>query len=318
MPNLDSLKDAIREALPNLDVVLAWGKGIDALSSAPLFIKTEDDLDRMVLDATCVHNLARYLTELKGKKVGIVVKGCDSRSVIELLQENLINRDDVTIFGFHCTGVVQPSAVKRLIGHRTIQSLEMGKDETIVKTGGDTHVLRTEQVKAEKCNTCAYPDALIADTFIGEKVQPAETAKTPGKTLAMLEDMDYEARFKFWEDQMSRCIRCYACRNACPLCVCRDQCAAQSRDPHWLSSDNTPREKLMFQVMHAFHTAGRCTECGECERACPMDIPILTLRQKMNIEINRIFDYEAGTDPEATPPLLAFKEEESNIKERSW
>jgi L-lactate utilization protein LutB len=117
---------------------------------------------------------------------------------------------------------------------------------------------------------------------------------------------------------MDRCIRCYACRNACPMCVCRDHCIADTRDPHWLSQETDVQQKWMFQLIHAMHLAGRCTECGECERACPMNIPILSLRQKLNREIKELFDYEAGVDPEGVPPLLTFKVEEANINERGW
>lgn len=318
MSKLDTLKDAIREALPRLDVMLAWGTGPDALHAAPLFIRTEADLDRMVLGPTCVHNLARYLTDLRGQKVGIVAKGCDSRTIVELIQENLIDRDEITVFGLSCSGVVSPAEVLRLAGCGHADAISMDGDNVTVTCGAETHVLRREQVLAEKCRSCAYPDALLADKFIGERSGAVDAPLTPGRTLAMLEDMDEPARFAFWEEQMSRCIRCYACRNACPLCVCRDQCAAQTRDPHWVTQEDHPREKLMFQIMHTLHTAGRCTECGECERACPMDIPILALRQKMNREINRLFDYAAGTDTTATPPLLDFREEEPTIKERSW
>jgi ferredoxin len=130
--------------------------------------------------------------------------------------------------------------------------------------------------------------------------------------------MNMEERLHFWEDQMSRCIRCYACRSACPLCVCQDHCAAQSREPHWVDQTDHPREKLMFQAIHALHTAGRCTECGECERACPMGLPIMTMKQALNRSIQDLFDYRAGCDPDQAPPLFEFREEEKNIKERDW
>jgi Na+-translocating ferredoxin:NAD+ oxidoreductase RnfC subunit len=72
----------------------------------------------------------------------------------------------------------------------------------------------------------------------------------------------------------------------------------------------------MWQIMHAMHLAGRCTDCGECERACPMTIPIQRIRRKLNQEIKELFAYEAGIDPEATPPLYTFQVEEPTIKEK--
>jgi len=74
-------------------------------------------------------------------------------------------------------------------------------------------------------------------------------------------------------------------------------------------------EKLIFQVVHALHTTGRCTECG---RACPMGIPVLKLKRHRNQIIHDLFEYRAGTDSEAVPPLLSFQAEEKNINERGW
>jgi Na+-translocating ferredoxin:NAD+ oxidoreductase RnfC subunit len=72
----------------------------------------------------------------------------------------------------------------------------------------------------------------------------------------------------------------------------------------------------MFQAIHALHTAGRCTECGECERACPMGIPVLAMKQALNRRIKHLFDYQAGMDAESTPPLFMFRQQEEHIKER--
>jgi Fe-S oxidoreductase len=77
-----------------------------------------------------------------------------------------------------------------------------------------------------------------------------------------------------------------------------------------MSQETGVRQKWMYQLIHAMHLAGRCTECGECERACPMEIPILSLRRKMNQEIASLFGYQAGLDPEGVAPLMTFKPEE--------
>lgn len=320
MPQLESLKDAIAKALPELDVVIAWGRGLDALGATPLFITKPEDLDDMILGPSCVHNLATYLPGLRDRKVGIVVKGCDSRSVIELLQEGLADRDNLTVFGFACSGVVNVPRLRGAADRHPVQSMEHGSGQVRLQTDTGPVALPEAEALAAKCLTCTEPEALICDHFAGPHgtAERAAASGNPQGTLERLEAMDFESRFRFWEQEMSRCLRCYACRSACPLCVCQDHCAAQSRNPHWVTQEDTPREKLMFQAIHALHLAGRCTECGECERACPMDIPVLALKQALNREIHRLFDYRAGTDPQATPPLFHFKETEENIKERDW
>ena len=317
MPNLEELKSKIKEKLPDLDMVMGWEKGFDPLRTTPLFMRTEEDVDKLEWGPLSVHNLAGYLPGLKGKKVGIVVKGCDSRSIIELLQENLINRDDVVIFAMSCKGVVSIRKIQEQVGSlEYVEAVEAGYDTVKVTAEGITHELKFADVAASKCGRCQYHSALVSDVFVGEPDN--DPAEDTYEDVAAFEAKSQEERLAFWMGEMQRCIRCYACRNACPMCVCRDHCVAQSRDPHWMTQEDTVQNKWLFQMIHAMHLAGRCTECGECERACPVGIPLLLLKRKMNKEINELFDYKAGTLIDATPPLLAFKVEEEKIKEREW
>ena len=316
---VEELKIAIRQALPDLDMVIAWAAGSDSLSHTPLFITDEEDIERIEWDPRCSQSLAGYLTGLRGKKVGIVAKGCDARSIVELLQEKLIDREDVTIFGLHCFGSLDSRRVHSVLKpSQKVKGVSIQSGAAIFDTDGGPLTFPLGDVLQERCFRCIGADAEVCDYFIGEHGEPPQADDIPTSTLDRLEDLGMEERLHFWEDQMTRCIRCYACRSACPLCVCQDQCVAQSRDPHWVDQTDNPREKLMFQAIHALHTAGRCTECGECERACPMDLPIMTLKQALNRKIKDIFDYQAGTDPNQKPPLFQFREEEERIKERKW
>ncbi len=317
MTQLEELKSKIKEKLPELDLVIGWEQGFDPLRATPLFIRKEEDIERLIWSPLCVQNLAGYLTGLKGKKVGIIVKGCDSRSVIELLQENLINREEVYIFGLSCQGIVDVTKIKRAVGNiGLITKTEVSGGSVKVEAGGKEHTLSQAEVASDKCTRCKYPNALISDEFIGDKVEAK--AEDNYADLEAFESQDLDTRLGHWKSVMERCLRCYACRNACPLCVCQDFCVAQSRSPHWLTQSDSVQDKWMFQVIHAVHLAGRCTECGECERACPVDIPLLLIKRKLNKSVKELFDYEAGTNLEARPPLLTFKMEEEKIKEREW
>ena len=169
-----------------------------------------------------------------------------------------------------------------------------------------------------KCYGCTTPGAVIADARFGAPVEVKPGAHTPPE-LAMLDAMSLPERMGFWKSQMERCLRCYACRNACPMCVCRDYCISDSREPHWMSQGESARDKLFFQTIHALHLAGRCTGCGECQRACPVGIPILALRQQIARAVGTLFGgYKAGIDPAAVPPLLTYAAEEPHIHEREW
>ncbi len=315
----EELQTAIKKRLPELDVVIGWGRGYDPIHATPLFMKTEEDVDKLEWSPLCVHNTATYLSGLKGKTVGVVVKGCDSRSVVQLLQEKLINRDEIVIFGMPCEGVVDLVKIRNAVGDLgAVRDVQFENGSVTVTAGDETHTLAFDDVRANKCAVCQYHNAVMVDEFVGTPIEPKVPAEEVYADVVAFEEQTPAERMAFWEEQMTRCIRCYACRNACPMCVCRDHCVAQSRDPNWLSQRHDVREKMMFQLIHAMHLAGRCTECGECERACPVDIPLVGLKKKINKELKELFDYEAGIDPEATPPLLAFQVEEQNIREREW
>ncbi|SHN67092.1 4Fe-4S dicluster domain-containing protein [Desulfovibrio litoralis] len=316
------IKEKIRQILPEVKLVMAWGKGYDALHSTPLFIESEKDLDKLEIGPCSVQNLASYLLDFNAQniKVGIVVKGCDSRSVVAQIQETLVKRENVVIIGFPCDGVIDLSKVESALPKQQaeIQAVDKKGDELIIKLKDSELKLNWDSVRANRCASCAYPNAIISDHFVGiqKAAQPSDASKN--NILAVLEAKSPAELMEFWKKEMERCIRCYACRNACPLCACKEHCVAQSREPHWLSQEDSVTDKWFFQVIHATHLAGRCTGCGECQRACPMNIPVGLFKMKFNSIIKELFDYEAGVDIDANPPLQTFSLEEKKIKERNW
>lgn len=324
---LDELKAAIKKHFQDkdLDVVIGWQQADDAAHTVPLFMRSEEDVDKLVWGPFNVNNPATYLNQLIGrdqpqdklKKVGIVCKGCDSRSVVELLQENLIPRENVVIFALPCEGTFDMARVNQELGrYGKIDSVSFDGQAATIVADGKEHRIAIADCAQGKCYNCAMPLAQHADEAFGEAPAIAGSPVTPPE-LAMLDKMSLEQRFSFWKGQMDRCIRCYACRNACPMCVCKDYCIAETRDPHFITQESTVREKLYFQCIHAMHLAGRCTGCGECQRACPVGIPILALRQQIARAVAELFDgYQSGMDPEANPPLLGYEVEEKNIKQR--
>ncbi|GAB6127257.1 4Fe-4S dicluster domain-containing protein [Humidesulfovibrio idahonensis] len=309
------LRASVISELPNVDFVLGYTRGFDPLHATPITVRTEKDATKLIFDATCVQNLATSLYGLRGKRMGLVVKGCDSRSVVELLQEKLVDRENLVIFGLPCEGVLDLAKVRVRADIAQARGAEFVGEEVRLLLPEGEKILPRRDVLADKCLRCRYPNPIVSNHMIGAELTPKGEEDTYAD-LDGFEKLSPQERFDFWKRQMSRCIRCYACRNACPLCVCKHMCLADSRDPHWLTAEATLQEKWLFQVMHALHLAGRCTECGECQRSCPMGIPILLLKRKMNRELKEVFNYEAGVDPEAVPPLHTFQMEEDKIKDR--
>ena len=318
---------AIKKVLPDVECVIGWGPGPDALHAAPCFITSEAEADASQAGFFAVNNPALYLPEYRGKKVAVVAKGCDSRSIGQLVAEELVNREEVHIIGYPCEGVISQDRLAGLLlsGETGLGVVEPGSVESVreegevlvLVAGGKEARIKKADVLAGKCARCRYPNAVHVDTFVGEQRAPVAD-KDEYADLQAFEKLSYEERKEFWEKEMSRCIRCYACRNACPLCVCRDHCIAQSRDPQWITQADGVREKLFFQVIHSMHLAGRCTGCGECERACPVGLPLLLLRRTLSRRVEDLFGFEAGVKTDAEQPLQTFKIEEPRIKERHW
>ncbi len=129
-----------------------------------------------------------------------------------------------------------------------------------------------------------------------------------------MEQMSLAERAAFWENEFARCIRCKACRNVCPLCYCQNQCLLDTRVPKWAKERVDAGSNLWFHLIRAFHLAGRCTECGECARVCPVNIPVNLLPMKMNEELFELFGWRTGVSEDEKSPLMTFRLEEEKIK----
>lgn len=315
---IERIKEKAEEVLDQLDVIIGWTQGYDPLHMTPYAVWGPEGLDRLVWNPLCVTNLSAYLYELRGMKVGLLVKGCDSRSVIQLINEGLINRKEIYLFGIPCEGTVDLRKVGQRADLRTVEGVtfEDGKMVLHGPTGSQAIIIR--EVVFDKCIGCPYPTPLLYDFLAGNPIPPLGNGEGLAQRVREVEGIPEGERLGYWKAELERCIRCYACRNACPLCVCRDFCAAESRDPHWISLRDGVKEKWLWQMLHVSHLAGRCTGCGECERACPMGIPILSLRAKANEIIKELFDYEAGVKEGERPPLLTYQVAEPKIEEPTW
>ncbi len=233
------------------------------------------------------------------------------------MQEGLIKREDVVIFAMGCNGTINVPAVAKKIGNAKAESLSGKASKLTITAGGKEHDLDMKDIAQGKCRLCKQPSATEYDHFFGNPTQPPSGQIEKPAIMDFLDNLSLEERLSFWRGHMERCIRCNACRNACPMCVCQDYCVADSREPRWLSQENTATEKFFFQLIHALHLAGRCTGCAECHRACPVGIPVGALKIQTGRIIAQLFDgYSPGTDLEATPPLLGYEPEEKNIHER--
>ena len=127
--------------------------------------------------------------------------------------------------------------------------------------------------------------------------------------VAELAEMSAEQRAAFWTGQFEKCTRCYACRAACPACYCT-RCIVEKNTPQWISTAALEHGNYAWNVIRAFHLAGRCTACGACEAACPQGIPLMLLNAYLGQTVEAEFDVRVGYDPQAEPLIGAWGDED--------
>jgi len=200
------------------------------------------------------------------------------------------------------------SALERAgIDMAKVRKIALEGENLLVTTDSETKTIPMYQAEKESCRTCENRMPVMADVTIGE----APAAAAPKKA----EDVGtFEERRAFWAEQFERCIRCYACRQVCPQCYCA-VCFVDRNDVRWTNKKPTPSENWMFHIGRALHLAGRCAECGECERACPMDIPLMKLNREVAEHVEELFEFEAGMDPESAPVFGAFETDDPDPNE---
>lgn len=303
-----ALREKAKEILASgeVQVVIGYGWNRRRTRVTPVFITAPEDADRLVWNELCVNNLSIYLTR-KYKDVqamgrpAIVAKGCDIKNIVVLIAEGQVTREGVYIMGVTCNGVVYrqelwPTGPK----------------------GADMDAELRPEIMPVKCHNCDVRNPHVADFVAGEKTDftpPEEPTGMVFDKIKNLDAMDPAGRWEFWMKEFTRCIKCYACRQVCSLCYC-ERCITEKNMPQWVETSAHPRGNLSWNLIRAMHLAGRCTFCGECERACPVNIPLNLVNQKLVLTVKDAFDYRSGYDEKEHPPMIVYSpdDEENFIK----
>jgi ferredoxin len=293
-----------------VDLVIGYEKGTAGISVRPAFISHAAQAKCLIYNPLCGHNLSVYLHRHKDKKLAIVAKPCDTRSLVGLIQERQIDRDSLTILAVSCEGVIDPAKLEKLAPAEKTRRLAIDNDQLIIETDDGQQNAPLKDLLSPGCCTCTITEPVICDQLLGtSNRQPCKTDE-----FAEVKSLAEKTPQQRWDDfcaEMSKCISCFACRNACPACYCTT-CFVDASGPKWLGKTDDLSDVQIFHITRLVHMAGRCTGCGACLRACPMGVNLQKYTGKIRLDAREFFDFEAGDDPEVKPPLSTYSPSDPN------
>ena len=275
-----------------LNLIIGYTKGSNPQRMRPVFITKPEEAEKLSFGHNAVQDLAVFLKKQEVKKygkIGITVKGCDEKAVNALIQEYQLSRENIKIIGMQCNGIIKQNLADK----------------------GETKVLETTVY--DKCLICQEHTPVLYD-FLVETEEPELSISgnvKPYAEIEKLEAMSTEEKNAYWAKEFDKCIKCYACRQACPLCFC-SRCIVEKNMPQWIDTNSEEQGNAQWNLIRAYHLSGRCIGCGECERACPVNIPLMLINEKMARDVYNLFGYKSGLDINAKPVFGVFSESDFN------
>jgi Fe-S-cluster-containing hydrogenase component 2 len=256
------LRERAGELLESGEVaeVIAWGAGRFTNQTTPLFVTDAAKAADIVFNDYCANTLAKYAFAERGAgRIAVAVRGCDARGINRILADNQMTREELYLLGIPCSGAKDRETGEAL----------------------------------DRCKSCTHPNPVVYDEMLGEEPSedPTAVATTEVARFAeveAIEALSREERRAHFDDVFSRCIRCYACREVCPVCTCRE-CFVDQQRAGWQGKQNNLNENRFYNLTRVFHIGDRCIECGECARACPMGLPLMEVNRKMIKDLNTLF-----------------------------
>jgi formate dehydrogenase subunit beta len=261
-------------------------------------------------------------------------------NLINRAKELLENKTVQVVIGYEAgpTGIARPAFItdtskadSLIYDKRCVQNLAVYLTKTEVKKIGKAAIVATlpvmrsimmllseQQIFAEffvvlgislDGSLLDIGDIEVMKTYIG-KADLGNPDKDR-ELIAELNKLSPAEKFAYWQKELSKCIKCYACRQSCPMCYCT-RCTVEVNQPQWIPVKANTHGNMDWHVLRAMHLAGRCISCGECGRACPVGIPCHLLTMHLADQVYNYFKVYAGTSEKMSSVLSTY---EPNDKE---
>ena len=319
------IENSIREIAKKLlsenqvDVIIGYAEGTIPLSSTPIFIRKEEDVNKLIWNNLCYINLANYLVPLMPQlcdsegnslKIGIVAKGCVGRAVNHLAVEKQVDLENVKMIGIRCNGIVNRSKINLEIGEKEILEVSISGNDIIVKGKDWEKKFPYDQYINDLCKVCKVKSPSASnETCVGE-CEELESIHDEFADVIEFELKSSKEKWDFIKETLEPCTLCYSCRQACPLCYC-NLCFVDQNLPVWFGKTSQLPDIIVFHLIRAFHLAGRCVACGACSSVCPVGIDLNMITRKLEKIVKDRYNFTSGLNAETLPPMMDFKMEDS-------
>ncbi|MFX1571003.1 MAG: 4Fe-4S binding protein [Promethearchaeota archaeon] len=302
-----------------VDVIIGYSQGTVPLSSTPIIIRKEEDVDKLIWNNLCYMNLARYLAPLMPQlcdsegnslRIGIVAKGCVGRAINLLAAEKQVNLDNIKMIGFNCNGIVNRSKIDLEIGEKEILDVSISGDDIIVKGRDWEKKFPYDEYINELCKVCQVKMPSATETSCVGECQELDSIHDDFSDIADYEAKSADEKWAYIKDILQVCTLCYSCRQACPVCYC-NLCFVDQNKPIWFGKTTEYQDIFTFHLVRAQHITGRCVACGACSSVCPVGIDLNFITRKLEKIVKERFDYTSGLNAETVPPMMDFKMEDA-------
>jgi formate dehydrogenase (coenzyme F420) beta subunit len=311
--NMKEITQAIREKAKLLleenkvKGVLGFTPGTLPMARRPILATTLEQAERLCWDEFCLMNLANFIPPRGQERIAVVAKGCDWRNLIVHDLEGRIDlENEIEVLGISCKGMLDTEKINQSAnGAERVVGVICNGDEVQIKlVDGKELILEKDRLIRQACRECRQPTP-DSSIILNNSINDSDKQKSIVSEHAF-DSSDFLKNIDLLQSTFKECLMCFACRDACPLCYC-DSCFVDTEKSHWLSHSSTLEGLLDFHFLRAHHIAGRCTSCGTCESACPMNIPVRELVKKLNHDVEETTGYIPGITKDMKPPKSIFK-----------